>query len=147
MTEFVSTYPTARTRHTCTLCWRRIQPGETYLRQAGLDGGSAWTNKTCEHCDRVTTAYCRDMGEGEWWADGVVEWLSEYAPALHAAMLAGWRYPDGELVAPPFPAHCYTCGDPIPYRSLWCGPCDDARIERLGGQFAAVRQALAGIVR
>ena len=56
MTAFVDSWPTARKRHRCGLCWRFIEPGEAYWRQAGLDG-TAWTNKTCEHCERLMWAY------------------------------------------------------------------------------------------
>ena len=59
MTEYVDSWSTARKRHRCELCWRFIEPGESYWRQAGLDRGAAWTNKTCEHCERVVWAYGR----------------------------------------------------------------------------------------
>ena len=66
MTDYVDAWPTARKRHRCDVCRRAVLPGETYWRQAGLDRGSAWTNRTCEHCELVVWAYCRVMGESEW---------------------------------------------------------------------------------
>lgn len=146
MTEFVDTYPTARTRHRCGLCHRVIDPGETYWRQAGLDHGRAWTSKTCEHCERVVYAYCRTVGESEWMEEDALDWLRDDHPAVSATLRAGWCWPDGELTPVPFGSRCVTCGARIKFGRLWCRPCDDARIDRLNGQFTAVRQSLAGTV-
>lgn len=144
MTDYVDGWPTARRRHRCGVCRRSILPGEAYWRQAGLDRSGAWTSKTCEHCERSVYAYGRAGGEWEWEPECIVEWLADDHPAVYAQMLAGWRWPDGDLVPLPFGSRCVGCGDRIQFRNLWCVPCDDARIERLNGQFAAIEQALAG---
>lgn len=144
MTEFVDAYPTARRRHRCGICRRGIEPGETYWRQAGLDRGSAWTNKTCEHCERVVWVYGRVTGEWEWEPECVFELLEDEYPAVFSAMRAGWRWPDGELAPLPFGSRCVSCGCRIAFRHLWCPPCDDARIERLNRQFAEISTALRG---
>lgn len=144
MTGYVDSHPTARKRHRCTLCHRTIQPGEMYWRQVAFDAG-AHTFKTCEHCERTVVTYCRSVGDDQWTEEDVMDWLRDDHPGPYATMLAGWRFPDGELAPPPFSARCYQCGCRIPWLHLWCEPCDLARIARLNTQFAEIRQAL-GVV-
>ena len=138
MAEFVDAWPVARKRHRCGMCRRWIESGEAYWRQAGFDAGRAWTNKTCGHCERVTWAYGRSGGDHEWEPEWVLEWLEDEHPAVFAALLAGWRFPDGELAALPFASTCIACGCRVEFRHLWCPPCDDARIARLDRQFAQI---------
>lgn len=140
MTEFVHSHPTARTRHRCVLCGRQVMPGEAYWRQAGFGDGSAWTTKVCEHCERVTAVYCRDMYEYEWFEEGVREWLCDEHPALYASMRAGWRWPDGEPVPVPFGSRCRDCGCRVEWLRLWCGPCDEAR--RVTAELTEIRKSL-----
>ena len=130
MTDYLWTRPTARKRHRCHMCRRVIMPGEDYDRMAGLDGGDAWTYKSCRHCYRAAQAY----GEYEWDEQCIIEWLDDCRPDLYASLLAGWRYPDGELVPLPFSRHCHECRTEIPDDRIWCQPCDVARIERLSRQ-------------
>ena len=40
---------TARKPHVCSMCGRRIDAGEKYMKGAGMDG-TAWTWKECFHC-------------------------------------------------------------------------------------------------
>ena len=141
MTAFVDSWPTARKRHRCGLCWRFIEPGEAYWRQAGLDG-SAWTNKTCEHCERVVWAYGRSGGEYEWGPECVAEWLEDEYPAVAASRDAGWRFPDGEPLPVPFGSRCVECGCRVEFRRLWCVPCDERRIARIYRGFSALSAAL-----
>ena len=101
MISHVDAWPVARKRHRCMLCRRTIQPGETYWRQAVFDEGSAWVHKTCRHCERVVHEYCYMVGESEWMEEDALDWLREDYPALYAAMFAGWRFPDGELMPMP----------------------------------------------
>lgn len=142
MTDFVDSWPKARKRHRCGLCWRCIEPGESYWRQAGLDRGAAWTNRTCEHCERVVWAYGRSDDEFEWEPECVAEWLEDEYPAVAASRDAGWRFPDGELVPVPFGSRCLDCGCRIEFQHLWCRPCDERRIARICGQLADIRQSL-----
>ena len=130
MTDYVDAWPTARKRHRCGVCWRLIEPGETYWRQARLERGSAWTNKTCEHCERVMWGYGREAGESEWDQGDSADWLTDAHPAVAALMRAGWRWPDGELAPLPFGSRCVTCGCRVEFRRLWCRPCDESRIEK-----------------
>lgn len=131
MTTFVDAHPVARKRHRCGVCRWWIEPGETYWRQSALDGATAWTNKTCEHCQHVVAAYVRDVAEHEWDEDALLEWLFEYSPGVFAGMRAGWRFPDGARMAPPFEPRCVDCGGPHPQMwAVWCIPCDDARLAR-----------------
>ena len=141
MTDYVDAWPTARKRHRCGVCRRAVLPGETYWRQAGLDRGSAWTNRTCEHCERVVWAYCRVTGESEWDVECAAEWLRDEYPATFAALASGWCWPDGELVPAPFGSSCVDCGVRVEFRHLWCPPCDDKRIARIGQGFRAIAAA------
>ena len=141
MTTFVDAHPVARTRHRCGVCRRSILPGESNRRQAGLDHGQAWTNKTCEHCERVAWAYCRVLGESEWDQECVIEWLSDEHPADLAAFAAGWRWPDGDLVPVPFGSRCVDCRARVEFRALWCPPCDDKRVTRIEQGFRAIAAA------
>ena len=141
MTAYVDTWPTARKRHRCGVCARAILPGETYWRQAALDGSAAWTSKTCEHCERVVWAYGRHGGDSEWEPESVLEWLSDEYPAVFAALLAGWRFPDGELVPLPFGSRCSVCGVRVEFRHLWCPTCDDKRITRIETGFRDIAAA------
>lgn len=142
MTEYVNHYPTARKRHRCGSCWRLIEPGESYWRQAGLDRGTAWTTKTCEHCERVVWAYGRSGGDYEWELACVAEWLKDEHPGVSASRDAGWRFPDGELLPVPFGSKCIECGCRVEFRHLWCQPCDENRIDTLNRQFAEIRATL-----
>ena len=146
MAEFVDAWPTARKRHRCGVCSRWVGPGETYWRQAGFDAGSAWTNKTCQHCERAVWAYCRHGGDSEWEPEWFLEWLSDAHPAVFAALLAGWRFPDGEPLPLPFGSRCQSCGCRIEFRHLWCEPCDEKRIARINAQFEAIATELQGVV-
>ena len=141
MTDYVDSWPTARRRHRCGVCYRSILPGETYWRQASLDHGQAWTNKTCEHCERVAWAFCRVTGESEWDGENAIEWLSDEHPAVLAAFAAGWRWPDGDLVPVPFGSRCVDCRARVEFRALWCPPCDDKRITRIETGFRAIAAA------
>ena len=141
MTDYVNSYPVARTRHRCLLCRRAIQPGEVYWRQAVFDEGSAWTHTTCEHCARVVYAYCRTVGESEWMEEDALDWLRDDHPALFAALFAGWRWPDGDLVPVPFGSRCVDCRARVEFRALWCPPCDERRIARVEAGFRAVAAA------
>lgn len=141
MTTFVDTYPVAQKRHRCGLCLRCIEPGEPYWRQAGLDGGTAWTTKTCEHCERVVWAYGRSFDEYECDPECAPEWLEDEYPAVAASRDAGWRFPDGELLPVPFGSRCIKCGCRVEFRHLWCGPCNEKRIDTLNRQFSDIRAA------
>ena len=136
MTAYVDTWPTARKRHWCEVCGRAILPGETYWRQAALDGGIAWSNKTCAHCECVIGRYAcvRDTYADELEPECLWEWLEEGYPAVMATARAGWSYPDGELVPLPFRTTCRQCGCPAQFWRLWCDPCNAARIERVNQQ-------------
>ena len=135
LSDYVNSWPTARTRHRCGVCGRLVMPGETYWRQAGLDRGAAWTNKTCAHCERVIWAYNRVCFQDEWYAECVMEWLDDEYPTVFAQMRSGWRWPDGELLPLPFGSTCIDCGVRVEFRYLWCDSCDAARIARINHQF------------
>lgn len=140
MTDFVNSWPTARTHHRCSMCRRLIRPGESYWRQAGLDRSTAWTNVTCAHCERMVYAYCRDVGESEWIGEVFVEWLADEHPNLYTLMRARWAFPDGALVGLPFGSRCVECGTRVEFRRRWCGPCDEQRIARIGQQLTDLRR-------
>lgn len=136
--HFDWTEPTARKRHRCWLCQRAILPGEQYRRCAALFGDSANTFKYCEHCYRVSVAWCRSFGEYEWNEDSTLEFLQDEHPALYASLQAQWRYPDGELLPFPFTKYC-SCGLQIDFDAIWCIGCDQERIVRLTRQLNNLR--------
>lgn len=142
MRDFVSTYPTARKRHACSLCDGGIRPGERYRRGVGFDGGSAWTWKECLWCERVAAVYMRGSYDDEYDHEAVWEWLSDEYPAVYALLRAGWGYPDGERVPLPFQPRCIACGVLLDGWRLWCPPCDEERIARINEQFAAISDDL-----
>lgn len=133
MTESVDSWPKARKRHRCVICNRFIEPGEEYWRQANFDG-NAWTNKTCEHCERAVWLYGH-VAYDEWLVDWLFEWLADEYPSVWASMQVKWRFPDGELMPVPFGSRCRDCGCRAEFRRLWCRPCDERRITRLNTQF------------
>ena len=101
MTAYIWSQPVARKPHTCTICYRKITPGEPYARMAGLDCGTAWTYKECQHCHRATVEYCAAW-DAEYEPESVREWLEDSEPLVWSQMLAGWRTPEGDLLPPPF---------------------------------------------
>lgn len=145
MSHTAWTAPTARKRHHCALCARVILPGEQYHRFAILDGGTAWTGKYCDHCLYVMEARRRDTREDEYYMDEIAEWLEDEHPTWFAQISAGWRYPDGELLPPPWQNQCHACGQPITLHQIWCTPCDRERIERVGQQLEMLAGTVEGV--
>lgn len=104
MTYWHETRPKARRPHRCWMCSRTIEPGETYRRSAGMDGGTAWTWIECAHCaELVRVAYRR-----VWDSDGYDEaLLVDFEPEsiAEARVLAQyrrkWRRRDGSLYPVP----------------------------------------------
>lgn len=74
--------PVARKQHRCSVCYRTIEPGETYRRQRVItdDGPDVW--KSCAHCDRVFDAVWASLGsDSAYFMDEGIdlsEWLREY---------------------------------------------------------------------
>jgi hypothetical protein len=66
VSHFVHSRPTARVCHICCMCGRRIDPGETYHRTAGMDGSAAWTWKECAHCGVTASYVSQDWGLDEY---------------------------------------------------------------------------------
>lgn len=100
MTTFIHTHPVARTVHWCEMCGRRIDPGETYQRAAGLDGSAAWTWKQCVHCDALVPYLLNTYGEDEYGQDMLYEWEPDTVKHLRVKALAvrrKWRRRDGSL--------------------------------------------------
>ena len=56
--------PKARKAHKCQMCYRTIEPGETYTRQANLgdDGFYSWVN--CQQCDVFLNLDIADRWDG-----------------------------------------------------------------------------------
>lgn len=102
MTFYTHSFPRARKPHTCSLCARTIDPGETYTRGFGADGGGAWTWKNCTHCEafltRAEVACDVEYGVGDFECfepSTVTEarWLVQWR--------RGWRRRDGALYPVP----------------------------------------------
>jgi hypothetical protein len=93
----------------CDVCTRIIEPGETYTRGVGLDGGAgAWTYRYCAHCAALT-AYLADLfGLSEYEPTYLVEDWEPAGDAQHAvkaAHAARWRTGPGGLLPVPVILH------------------------------------------
>lgn len=97
------TSPRARKEHKCQLCFRVIEPGETYRRQACVDGGAAYTFKACEHCDAYVPLIDLLGQMADPWDGYTCEDLIEYEPQdvtearWRAQYRRKWRRRDGAL--------------------------------------------------
>ncbi len=96
----------ARKMHRCSVCIRRIDPGETYGRQRGFDGGDVWTFRSCAHCEAVTALYDpRDMDDlisedgHAGWTEGPGRDIAELR--AQAGFRMGWRARSGRLLPIP----------------------------------------------
>ncbi len=101
MEQITVTRPRARTPHTCNLCVRVIQPGETYERQTNLFDGRIYTFKTCAHCQQLAALYLH-----EWWDDDAgygPETVDSWEPATVTGLRhkvqwnRRWTRRDGQL--------------------------------------------------
>ena len=58
----------ARRPHRCCECHREIKPREHYVRGAGTNDGSFWSNATCLLCDEIRNRMlCNGFMYGELW--------------------------------------------------------------------------------
>lgn len=109
-TEIAFTKPKARTEHTCSLCSRIIEPGETYYRHRMISDDGPYVWKQCAHCSAIIRIYGNDFvwdwHEG-YGPDDVQEWepVTESGKQARADWGARWRGPDGALVPVPAPPH------------------------------------------
>lgn len=107
MTYFTTpTTQKARKPHVCSNCWRKIDPGESYYRTRGFDGGDAWTFKQCAHCESVTKLYDPRDSDDMISVDGHLCWAEDRPRdwAEARAMIgfkAQWRYLSGRLMPIP----------------------------------------------
>lgn len=82
----------ARKPHTCSLCYRTIDPGETYESQTNIYDGHIYTWKECAHCDAL-----RRLIDFELYADldeGIGPYdVGAYEPQsiAEARLIVGWR--------------------------------------------------------
>lgn len=138
---------TARTMHTCFMCFRAIQPREQYTVQTSYqDGWVTW--RTCAHCEAaVQTAYNLRLLDDEYDGQFLFDALSErsvttarLAVGIRRKWVAFCGY--GLLPVPQVvPRQCCErgCGEPVDMRSYtWCARHDAERIERVSGQLAAI---------
>lgn len=100
------TTPTARKSHVCSVCNRRIDPGEKYYRSRGFDGGDAWTFRQCAHCQAVTRLYDPRDSDDLISQDGHLYWTEDRARDVAelramAGFRMGWRTRSGALVPAP----------------------------------------------
>lgn len=82
----------ARKVHHCSLCLRRIDPGETYQRVRTFHGADAGTFKSCAHCTAVIDIWA-PTDYDDLHSEDVFDWWSE-GPAQDRAeerAMAGWR--------------------------------------------------------
>lgn len=140
----------ARTMHTCWVCGRKIESGETYRVQKSYQDG--WvTFRECAHCVAVLeTAWNLHLIEDEWDRLDLYDALREWSVAT-ARMAVGikrrWVAFCGYRLLPipdviPRPCCEHGCDEPVGARSFtWCDRHDAERIERLNGQFAELASA------
>jgi hypothetical protein len=105
-------HPRARIEHWCTTCCRRIDPGETYWRGRGYDGGEAWTWRSCEHCMAVTRIYDPRDHDDLFSESGMHDWIDNGARDIaELRHMVGyrmrWRTKTGALLTVPI----HTNGD------------------------------------
>jgi hypothetical protein len=82
----------ARKEHECRLCWRTINPGETYNFQVHVDCGDLWTWKQCAHCSAMAeiidlSSWC-DPDEGY---NHFSTWEYEPKSIAEARLIVCWR--------------------------------------------------------
>jgi hypothetical protein len=105
----------ARKLHRCGECRRVIEPGELYSYATGVNDGSFWSAKQCQHC-AIGAALLIKMCGGFLYGE-VQEDLEEHAGAplpwaakaeqLAEGMGRKWRTDSGELMPIPEP-YCKT---------------------------------------
>lgn len=81
---------TARKQHQCSLCYRRIEPGEQYDYADNIfEGDYRYTWKECAHC-RAMVPQLDLMAYEDYYND---ETVSEYEPRTwaEARLIVGWR--------------------------------------------------------
>lgn len=123
----------ARIAHQCSLCFRRIDPGETYMRVRGFDGGDAWTFRGCAHCEELRKLYDLTDHDGLVGEEGAEYWLDngprDVREARHMAQFKmRWRTKAGTLLPVPV-ADVEVGGHDCPCATgygLACAGCDVA---------------------
>lgn len=107
-TELSTSRPVARKGHRCMECYRTIQPGEQYTREAVVFEKEFTTYKTCRHC-MVAREWLRQECGG-WLFQGVGEDIDEHATnglygmgvmRLCIGMRHKWTRKDGRLMPIP----------------------------------------------
>lgn len=95
--------PVARKAHRCDECFRRINPGEKYLKEATLFEGILEVYKTCQHCQVVRQWLINECGGFLY--RGCKEDLSDHAcgygmkvARMYVAMKNKWTTRKGQLM-------------------------------------------------
>ena len=69
---------TAKKPHKCSVCYKEIEPGQKYIKKAGVHDGDFWSGAECLECQPIITEFCSsDYGDDgycpeymeEWWRD------------------------------------------------------------------------------
>lgn len=100
MTHYTHATPKARKPHRCMMCYRTIDPGETYRRGAGMDGSTAWTWIECGHCaEFVRVAFRRSWDDESYGDDLFIDFepLDIAEARVRAQWRRKWRRLDGTL--------------------------------------------------
>ena len=66
----------ARKEHKCSICQKKIMPGESYHEYAGVYEGDFYYSKECETCQPIITEFKRSRycDEGCYGIDEIYEW-------------------------------------------------------------------------
>lgn len=98
MTFYTHTRPRARRRHECVICYRAIEPGETYLRGFGAEARTVWTWKECAHCEAFRTL--ADVAQEDEYGRNDYEEFEPYTVAEARWLVQWkrqWRRRDGQM--------------------------------------------------
>lgn len=108
--------PVARKTHTCDMCSRTIEPGETYRRARSVGDDGPYTFKECGHCRLLLSLY-GDEFVWDWWEgyspEDVIEWEPQTVATLRLKVQfrRRWRRRDGGLYPLPIPPASLKPGD------------------------------------
>lgn len=89
MIHTITTTPVARKQHLCEMCGVKIIPGEKYVNQRVIGGGTAATTKRHAFpCDAAFNEYAEECGpdiDGNIPYDWVIAWAYDHAGLYDSA--------------------------------------------------------------
>ncbi len=127
---------TARKKHRCEVCGTTIEPGQKYVKKAGVHDGDFWNTSECPECQPIIHEFCStDYGDdgyhgdyiNEWWRDEKCPNCKKYYPPCEpdgsCPVDCGDRTKDGKCCAGD------TCDEMT--RFVWCEKYDPINIQHI----------------